>query len=563
MMQRLAAALLALVMMLALGSAVLGVPVFGTYLGRDADFAIMALHMLSDAWAEGDPWPRWLMDTSFGLGGTTFYSYPPLAYWAAAAVAATTGAAAPKVLAIVIAVWRLASVGTGYLWLRRHVPPATALAGAAFGALLPYVALVDPWFRVAYSEMAAIALLPLLLLALERLAEGRRAADFPAVALVYAALALTNLPLCVLAAHLGPLYAWAYGDRATALRSLIAGIAGAALAAAFLLPAFGLMRHSNTADLFNPSWRDNLLFFTPLNGPRAVIWGSTLLTVGCGLWFLRVAAMRATPGWLAAPGLPRALATLLVAAFALTTVFTLPLWLAMPQLAAVEHPWRTTAFLSPAVGGLAALALAARLRPGLLLASGLGLALLTPVFLAGVVRLTNPAWPKFLPTGERLAFARDFSAAYSWEHFPAEAAAAGWVGILLREPDPYARPIPPLGTERLRDGYRVPQADGAFRLPQFYFPAWSAEDTLGPVALRASPEGFLEVAADRPLRDLVVRIRPTPWERAGWLVSGAAALGLMLLPLVERRRWRPPVASRELSIPGRGSSQGNTNPPKD
>jgi hypothetical protein len=67
------------------------VPVVGAFLGRDADFAVMALQMLSAAWAEGMFWPRWLMDTNFGLGGTTYYSYPPLAHWAAAALSRVTG----------------------------------------------------------------------------------------------------------------------------------------------------------------------------------------------------------------------------------------------------------------------------------------------------------------------------------------------------------------------------------------------------------------------------------------------------------------------------------------
>ena len=445
---RIAAGLLAMVVLLAAGSAILGVPVVGTYLGRDADFAIMATQMLSASWASGDLWPRWLMDATFGLGGTTFYSYPPLAYWAAAAIMAATDLSAPQSLGLAIAAWRMLAVVTGYLWLRRHASPAPALAGAALGVLLPYVSLVDPWIRFAYSETAGIALLPLLLLALERLAEGRKAEGIPAVALAYAALALTNLPLCTLAAHLGPLYAWAYGGRFAALRSLVGGATGAALAAAFLLPAFGLLRQSNSAELFNPSWRDNLLLFTPLEIRLALIWGSMLLALGLGLWLLQVAGAGIKRPWLTPPGLPRALAVLLLAGFALATVLTLPLWLTMPQLLTVEHPWRTAAFLSPAVSGLAALALSARLRPGRpdhdrqprsgLLAIGLTLALLPPGFLVGLVVFGNPDWPRFLPAEQRLAAAQVYSGAYSAEHIPAKAAAAGWDAVIAANPSPIA-----------------------------------------------------------------------------------------------------------------------------
>jgi hypothetical protein len=563
---RIAVGLLAMVVLLAAGSAILGVPVAGTYLGRDADFAIMAVQMLSASWASGDLWPRWLMDATFGLGGTTFYSYPPLAYWAAAATMAVTDLSAPTSLGLAIAAWRMLAVVTGYLWLRRHVSPATALSAAVLGALLPHASLVNPWMRFAYSETAAIALLPLLLLALERLAEGRQAKGIPAVALAYAALALTNLPICTLAAHLGPLYAWAYGGRLAALRSLIGGAAGAALAAAFLLPAFGLLRHSNAAELFNPSWRDNLLVFTTPNGWLALIWGSMLLAFGLGLWLLRAAAPGAGRSWRTTPGLLRALATLLLAAFALATVLTLPLWLTMPQLTAVEHPWRTTAFLSPAVSGLTALALSARLRHGrpghgmlprgALLTIALTLALLPPAFLAGLVAFGNPDWPRFLPAEQRLAFTRVYSGAYSGEHIPAEAAAAGWEAVIAGEPEPFLRPVPPPGTQRLQDGFLVPEANGPFTLPQFFFPAWSAQDALGPMPLRASPEGFLEVAVDRPVRDLQVRIYPTVWERTGWAISFATATALMLL-LVTKRLVLRRRATAVLAAEQRGAGGGS------
>jgi hypothetical protein len=519
-------------------SPMLGVPVAGTFLGRDADFAIMALQMLSASWAEGVFWPRWLMDTNYGLGGTTYYSYPPLAHWVAAAIAWATGLGPSPALGVAIGFWRLLAVGTGFLWLRRHVPPGPALAGAAFAALLPYAALVDPWLRFAYGETAAIALLPLLLLALDRLVAGHRAEGITGAALAYGALALTNLPVCCLAAHLGPLYAWGLGGRRGLLRCLLAGGLGAALTAAFLLPAMGLLRHANAANLFNDSWTANLMFFSRPNAKLLLIWGSTLLAAGIGLGMLRDVAP-----WprLRAPGLPRALAVLLLGSLALTCVVSLPLWLVLPQLTAVEHPFRANALLGTAVAGIAALACAARPRPRAMLAASLGLALLPPAFIAGVVAFGHPAWPKFLPAGQRLDFARNYSGAYSWEHVPAEASAAGWVDITAGHPDPWARPLLPAGAERIPGGFRLPRADGPVVLPQFYFPAWQAWDRLGPLPLRPTLEGFLELVPDRPAVDVTVQVLPTAWERAGWAVSALAACCLLLLRLPALRRPELPL----------------------
>ncbi|TDH59714.1 hypothetical protein E2C06_25880 [Dankookia rubra] len=534
--------LLTLVVLTAALSPLLGVPVFGTFLGRDADFALMALQMLSAAWAEGVFWPRWLMDTNYGLGGTTYYSYPPLAHWAAAALAWITGLSPAPALGLAMGLWRLLTVGTAFLWLRRHVPAGAALAGAAFGALLPYTALVDPWMRFAYGKTAAISLLPLLLLALDRMVEGRRAQGIAGAALAYAALALTNLPVCCLAAHLRPLYAWGLGGRRGALRCLLAGGLGAALAGAFLLPAVGLLRHANSASLFNPSWAENLLFYSPPNSRLLIIWGSTLLAAGLGLALLRDAA---TWPRLRAPGLLRALAVLLLGSLVLTCVVSLPLWLALPQLTAVEHPFRSNALLSTAVAGIAALACAVRPRPRALLFTGFGLALLPPAFLAGVVGLGHPAWPKFLLAEQRLNFARDFSGAYSWEHVPAEAAASGWVAITTRYPDPWARPALPPGTERLPNGFRVPRAEAPVVFPQFYFPAWQAWDALGPLPLRSTQEGFLELAPDRSATSVEVRILPTLWEQIGWIVSLLTVAGLLLLRLpVLRLRTAAPLQER-------------------
>ncbi|MFC7474966.1 hypothetical protein ACFQS7_11410 [Dankookia sp. GCM10030260] len=532
--------LLALVIAVSALSPILGVPVVGTFLGRDADFAIMALQMLSAAWAEGVFWPRWLMDTNYGLGGTTYYSYPPLAHWVAAAVAQVTGLGPAPTLGLTTGLWRLLAVATAFLWLQRHVPAGPALAGAAFGALLPYAAVVDPWLRFAYSETAAIALLPLLLLALDRLAAGRRAQGIAGAALAYGALAITNLPVCCLAAHLGPLYAWGLDGRRGLLRCLLAGGLGAALAAAFVLPAVGLLRHANSASLFNDSWTENLMFFSRLDGKLLVIWGATLLAVGLGLGLLRDAA-----SWprLRLPGLLRALAVLLLGSLALTCVVTLPFWLTLPQLTAVEHPWRSNALLGTAVAGIAALACAARPRPRALLAAGLAMALLPPAFLAGVVALGHPVWPKFLPAEQRLDFARSYSGAYSWEHVPAEAAAAGWVGITAGHPDPWARPPLPTGAEQIPGGFRLPRAAAPVILPQFYFPAWQAWDLLGPLPLRPTLEGFLELVPDRPASDITIKILPTPWERAGWGVSALAACGLLLLRLPGLRRRDLPLPS--------------------
>lgn len=541
----LASVLLVLVVALAALSALLGAPIYGSLLGHDADFAIMSIHLLGDGWAHGTLWPRWLMGANHGLGGATYYTYPPLSHWVAAAVTRGLGVAEDVGVPLTMGLWRLLAVLTTWLWLRRHVPPAAALVGAAIAALLPYASLINPWIRFAFAETAAASLLPLLLLALERAAEGRRTEGLPALACIYAALAMTNLPTCALAAHLGPLYALGYAGWRGFGRSVLGGILGALLAAAFLVPAFGLLRETNPADFHNPWWKENMLGYSAPSPYLLVIWGSGLLMVGLGLGLLRPALGGTPRAGLLAPGLPRALLVLFAASTWLATVLAYPVWVAMPQLAATEHPWRALGHLVPVVAALFALATARRPDRWWVVPLGLALTLMVPAFLFARMHLGNPGWVHFVPFGERLTVAEHHYRGSSWEHLPKAAAAAGWATIHGGGAEPYARPVPPEGTERLTDGFLVHRAAAPFRLPQFYFPAWRAHDAMGPVPLRATPEGWIEVAVDRPVTDLVVEIGITPQERIGYAISLLTLMGLLGV-LVQRVRWRPQEAPAPL-----------------
>ena len=391
----------------------------------------MSLALLDAAWTEGLLWPRWLMDSNNGLGAATFVTYPPVGYWAAALVKTLTGLPVASALALTVALWRCLALFTTWFWLRRHVAAGPALAAAALAALLPYPALFNPWIRFAYAEIAGAALLPLLLLATERAARGRGLAG---LGLGFAALAMTHVPTCALAAHLLPLYALGYGGWRAAWRCLLGGALGAALAACFLLPAFGLMGASGASTLSNPTWQDMLMFWSPLGEVahwrhfRLIVWGAGWATLLLGLamaWRLRHAG-----GWRAG-GLGRAALVLLLAAFGLMTVVSLPLWLLLPELTAMEFPWRASGLMVPAVAALAALAMdrarwpRPRLEPLLVVAAGAACAAAVPLFLWLNSALGAPEWPRFLPAEQRLAFTRSYSGAYSSEHTPGTAVAAG------------------------------------------------------------------------------------------------------------------------------------------
>ncbi|MFC7543191.1 hypothetical protein ACFQU2_32165 [Siccirubricoccus deserti] len=75
-----------------------------------------------------------------------------------------------------------------------------------------------------------------------------------------------------------------------------------------------------------------------------------------------------------------------------------------------------------------------------------------------------------------------------------------------------------------------------FALPQFHFPGWQARDAAGQILpVRARADGFLEVVVDHPARGIRIEAGVTPWEWAGWAITGLSAAGLLGLGLW----WRP------------------------
>jgi hypothetical protein len=540
-------------------SPLLGVPVFGTQFAYDSGFAIVSLGEFARELREGTLWPRWLYGGNFGLGSPTFYFYPPLPYWLAAGIGEAGGLNAPASLAWAVAFWRLLALGTTWLWLRATHGPGPALAGAALAALFPYASVVNPWFRFAYAEVAAAALLPLLLLATDRAAATRGLRGVAGMALAYAALAITHLPTTILAVPFGLLYAFGRGGPGLVVRSGLGGAIGAALAGAFLVPALGLIDAAYPAGLYAfVGWPRPLFAEIPWDEKRYLlpIWMAWILGVAAlaWLWRDRIRALR----WREAG--PGQAALLLFAAAALaTTPLAWPIWMPGSPLYSVQFPWRTLLFMGPALGALAALALAQAVPPRRALLAGV--VFLAPfLLLAANILFGNPAWPRLLPSADHEAWARAHTSSYPAEHWPAAAVEAGWldkelgphsgrgwpvsrVQDLPAEPL-WRHPLPvlPEGARRIPGGWLIPDAGPEpFALPQLWFPSWSAASAEGPVELRASPAtGFVEVRPDgRRLRDLRVTVTQTAAERLGWQVSAVGAvllLGVALVALRSRQR---------------------------
>ena len=204
----------------------------------------------ADQFRAGVVYPRWLPESFDKLGSPTFYFYPPIAFWVDALVSVATFNALPVSyrlsLSSLLLLW--ASGLAMHAWLKgQATSPRVALYGALAYMAAPYH-LLDHYYRGAYAEFAAYAVLPLVALAVSRIAEGRRLGPV-LFALAYAALPMAHLPTALLISVTAlPLYVlyrgWRLGAAGPALgffvRCALGGALGLGLAAVYLVPALAL-----------------------------------------------------------------------------------------------------------------------------------------------------------------------------------------------------------------------------------------------------------------------------------------------------------------------------------
>jgi len=237
---------------------------WGSPSGHDFEFHMFSWMDVLSQWKQGIVYPRWAAMAHWGYGEARFIFYPP-ASW-------TLGAALGVILP-----WKM--VPGAYCWLvmtlagaamyrlaQHWLRPPDALFAAAFYAVNPYHLLIVYW-RSAYAELLAAALVPLLLLCAVRLKEdGFRATLW--LSLTLAAAWLTNVPAALMiqysAAGLAVLVAVSERSLRPLVRTARATLLGVGLASFYLLPAIYEQRWINISQVLSPGVQpqDNFLFTT-------------------------------------------------------------------------------------------------------------------------------------------------------------------------------------------------------------------------------------------------------------------------------------------------------------
>ncbi|MGB8010633.1 MAG: 6-pyruvoyl-tetrahydropterin synthase-related protein [Terriglobales bacterium] len=525
---------------------------WGNASGHDFEFHMLSWMEVLGQWKHGIIYPRWAALAHWGYGEARFLFYPPASWTLGAAL----GVVLPWKMVPGAYCWvALALAGAAmYRLARNWLPAPDALFAAVFYALNPYHLLIVYW-RSAYAELLAAALLPLLLVCLLRIFSVSEPGLRPSLwlSLLLAAAWLTNAPAAIMihysAAGLALLLA-AYKaaterDRAGALwrpliRTALAMLLGAGLASFYLLPAIYEQRWINLSEVLAPGVRpqDNFLF-TPTADPDhnrfnllvSIIALAEIAALTFAMWFSRRKRRPATSSvtlWI------------LLGAWGTSSAFFMlspsnPLWQYLPKFRFAQLPFRWLLCMNAALAMLLAMAARRWTSRVLVCASLLGV-----IILAGY-RTQSPWWDTAADVREmRDAVADGGGYEGTDEYVPAGVDAYELNKDLPRISDDNGSPVAGKilawrETEKHFTVYAASPQTLTVRL--FNYPAWEVVVNGKPAATRTTDvTGLIVIPVAAGESDVQIKFRRTIDRLAGNAISLISLAGFVFLWKRTRQR---------------------------
>lgn len=310
--------------------------------GHDVEFHLYSWLEVLSQWKQGIVYPRWAALAHFGYGEPRFIFYPP----ASLTLGAGLSSLFPWAWVPSIYIWIvLVAAGVSMFTLSRQwLDRSDATFAAVLYAVNPYHLVIVYW-RSAFAELLASALLPLLLLLVLRADEkGRRVILLLAVMLASAW--LMNAPSAVMIHYSLALLMVGMAWRRRSWRVVLTGsgavVLGAALAAFYLLPAIYEQKWVDIAEAISAGSRpvDNFLFVHTTDVEhdafnRVISWVATaeILLMIAAAWACRFLRKSNRELWWMLVLWAGACAVLMLPV-------TGPLWGILPKLRFMQFPWR-------------------------------------------------------------------------------------------------------------------------------------------------------------------------------------------------------------------------------
>lgn len=236
-------------------------PLFFVKLGGDAFYQYSLLASFTEQVWQGDVFPRWCNSCNGSVGSPVFLFYFPLPYYVASIFypLRTLGLGIEHFYLLLLAIVSGVTVLACYVWLQSIVSPRVALAGAFLYIWLPYRNELI-YHRSAYTELWAMAFIPLLFWAVRHISHGRRE-YWCVTSICVAMLLLCHVTVGISAVGLALAYLILVGKESYKQLPFFVGCILLALAAVsfYLLPAHAMLQYLNPEGLQSVanSWVNN------------------------------------------------------------------------------------------------------------------------------------------------------------------------------------------------------------------------------------------------------------------------------------------------------------------
>ena len=505
-----------------------------------------------DALRDGAFYPRWLPTANDGQGSPMPLYYPPLPFYVAAGFSLVAG---NTLQAIALSCWlALALSGlTMYAFSRSLLSSWTSFAAAALYMIAPYH-LLDLFQGSTVSEFWAFAWVPLLLAGVRRVSVGPSMQGVAYLALGYALLVLTHVPVAFLTTLTLPIYALLLTRNPRALLGFAAGTAlGAGIGAIFLIPV--LFEIGYVKLFFKFEYRDHFLFEhlqAALTSPRFQAESSILSysldvdLVGLGLLTLfLVSSLLIWIQWRShKPDSARdrsCLAIWILTAFSvlMTTRLTAPIWRITPGLSYLFFPYRWLVVASVGTCFLASLSVW-MLMPDdkwrRLKIASLAFAVGLNIGIGALAIWRAPVAADGLAGGLSRRDTREYRPIW-WD---GQLRKEQWqAGAIVESGDAQVRAIDDSGIEQ---SYSISAGtDSVVTLRPLYFPGWIARVDGSKRGIAPGPDGYIQLHVEPGEHLLTLSFEDT-WPRTAGKI--ATAVSLLIVVWVWYGARRSVIAAR-------------------
>ncbi len=172
--------------------------IYGLPYGYDLPHHYQCAMTFYESILAGDFYPSWSLNRNFGFGGMETRLYPPVSHYALAVFYLMAGDWQTATF-LTLSLFTFAGGVGVYLWAREYMPASQAVFAGCIYNLLPYH-LTQIYNTFFYAEFVGSCVLPFTFLFISRVCRRGNLRDVVGLAVSFAVLILTHLPLTVIGA---------------------------------------------------------------------------------------------------------------------------------------------------------------------------------------------------------------------------------------------------------------------------------------------------------------------------------------------------------------------------